>query len=82
MVFNNLVFQWGKLTNVTNSFKEYNLNLSCTILAITATCRDKQGNEHGIYTNNFTSTSFSICCRGYNGGSYNINISYILIGSI
>lgn len=74
--------QWGKLNNVTTSFQQYNLTLSCTIYAITATCRDKQANELGVYTNTYTTTSFQICCRGLNGGSISIPVSYILIGSI
>ena len=82
VINNSNIIQWGKISKVTSNQQVYTLNISCTIYAITATVRDATQNEYGIFINNYTPTAFSICCRGYNGGSLNAPVAYILIGSI
>ena len=84
LVFNNPVFQWGKITGYNNSWKTFNINVACNIFGIVATVTDGYDNEYGIFTNNYTSSSFQICCRGYGGNTAasKFAIVYILIGSI
>ena len=80
---NNLVFEWGKLNNISNNWTTYNLNISCNIFAFVGILRDANHNEYGAYSKDYTKTSFQACVRGYGGGSLsNCNFSYILIGSI
>ena len=81
---NTLIIEWGRLKGYNNQWKAFNITLACNIFLITCNFRDNCDNEYGLYTRNYTNTSFEICSRGVQGNNAgsSYSVGYMLIGYI